>query len=754
MKPATLFLLTGLLCIGPSTVYPVSQAKDDRAEVALQAAIKKEMVDGDLKGAIEQYMKIAQSGNRAAAARALVRMGQCQERLGEAEARKAYEKVVREYADQTEAAAEARARLVALGSPGGDPRLAREAGESATLIFRKIEFAGQGRTHLARLSPDGSKVLYVDMKDKETRDSLWLEELPAGPEKRLVEGVTAGNILFFVWSPDGRKIAYKQGRGEIRVIDADGGELRTLWATADQRNSVYPMDWSRDGQNILVATENEADRTMQLALLPSSGGEPRTVLTQPLNEWAPYPRFSPDGRFIVGSKTTKGNSDVYIWSVDGGQAIRLVEHPARDESPLWSPDGRWIVFVSDRDKTKDLWAVPMQGSNAAGAPVPIKRNLGKGAWVTDFTQNGTLTMLMVGEGATNDLFVLPVDPLTGEARGQFVPFAKYPTDHFMPRWSPDGKCVAYTSRKGEISLPRIYVSSGSEKEDEEMPAPNYFVGNVEWSRGGQSLIFPGLDPEGRSGLYRISMNGFGIELLQPGGKRGVGYAGAFVNLRWLPRANRFSVDRLGDKNKIGEIYTMDADGKNVQLATDKISADVWTWPSPNGKYVAYVEGRRLKLWSMEEDKPLSTLVQFPEGKAYEGPAWSPDGYQVAFKDQQQLKVVTLPEGTSRVLLQAGTNTEIGEVPWAGGLAWSPDGRTIAYSLQDISKSSKPRSELWAVPAAGGAPRKVADAPVSHPRLSEIIWHPSGARILAGGGPEKTQPRTYEHWAMENFLPKR
>ena len=754
MKPATLFLLTGLLCMGPPAVYPVSQAKDDRAEVALQAAIKKEMVDGDLKGAIEQYKKIAQSGNRAAAARALVRMGQCQERLGEAEARNAYEKVVREYADQTEAAAEARTRLVALGSPGRNSRLARAAGESATLIFKKIEFAGQGRTHLARLSPNGTKVLYVDRKEKETRYSLYVEELPSGPEKSLVEGVDAGTLIFFVWSPDGRKIAYKQGRGEIRVISSDGGEARTVWSSTDQRNSVYPMDWSRDGHDILVAIENEADDTMQLAILRSSGGEPRTVVTQPSNEWAPYPKFSPDGKFIVGSRKVKGNSDLYLWSLDGSQVIRLTEHPAKDESPLWSPDGGWIVFVSDRDKTKDLWAVRMQGSNAAGAPVPIKRNLGKGTWVTDFTQNGTLSMLMVGEGATNDLFVLPVDPLTGEARGQFVPFAKYPTDHFMPRWSPNGKCVAYTSRKGEISPPRIYVSSGSEKEDEEIPAPNYFVGNVEWSRGGQSLIFPGLDPEGRSGLYRISMDGFGIELLQPGGKRGAGYEGAFVNLRWLPQANRFSVDRLGDKNKIHEIYAMDADGKNVQLVTDKISADVWTWPSPNGKYVAYAEDRHLKLWSTEENGPLSTLVQFPEGKVYEGPAWSPDGYQVAFKDQAQLKVVTLPEGMSRVLVQVGTNTEIGEVPWAGGLAWSPNGRTIAYSLQNISNGSKPRSELWAVPAAGGAPRKVADAPVSHPRLSEIVWHPSGARILAGGGPEKTQPRTYEHWAMENFLPKR
>jgi len=751
MKPATLFLLTGLLCMGPPAVYPVSQAKDDRAEVALQAAIKKEMVDGDLKGAIEQYKKIAQSGNRAAAARALVRMGQCQERLGEAEARKAYEKVVREYADQAEAAAEARTRLVALGSAGRDSRLARVAGESAALIFRKIEFAGQGRTHLARLSPDGSKVLYVDRKDKEARDSLWVEELPAGPEKQLVEGFDPETILFFVWSPDGKKIAYKQGRGEIRVISADGGEPRTLWSSADRR-LLYPMDWSRDGRDILVAIENEADRTMQLAILPSSGGEPRTVLTQPSNEWAPYPRFSPDGKSIVGSRTIKGNSDVYTWSVDGGQEIRLIEHPARDEFPLWSPDSRWIVFVSDRDKTKDLWALPMQGPNAAGAPVPIKRNLGRGTWVTDFTQNGTLTMLVVGEGVTDDLLVLPVDPLTGEARGQFLPFAKYPTGHFMPRWSPDGKRIAYTSRKGDIALPRIYVSSGREKEDEEIPAPNYFVGNVEWSGDGQHLVFPGFDPQERVGIFRISLKDHIIEPLYLGDRYGPQFKGAITNLRRLAAANTFMFDRILDVGR-REICTLDMDGKNIELVTDKVATNYWTWPSPDGRHLAYVEGQALKLWSLDANAPGITLAQFPEGKPVEGPAWSPDGRQVAWKDQKQVKVLSLRENSSRVLVEARVNFEIGDVAWHGGLAWSPDGQSIAYVMQNISAASKSHSELWIVPASGGMPRKVADAPASLSRLGEIMWHPGGAMILASGGPEKTQSRTYEHWVMENFLPK-
>jgi len=66
------------------------------AEVQLKAAEHKQQVEGDLKGAIEQYRKLAQGRDRAVAAKALVRMGQCYEKLGDAESRKAYERVLRE----------------------------------------------------------------------------------------------------------------------------------------------------------------------------------------------------------------------------------------------------------------------------------------------------------------------------------------------------------------------------------------------------------------------------------------------------------------------------------------------------------------------------------------------------------------------------------------------------------------------------------------------------------------------------------
>lgn len=91
-------------------------ASAQKPEVLLEEARKKETVDGDLKSAIVLYEKAAASAgsNRSLAARALVRLGACYEKMGDREARRAYERVISAYADQPEAA-EARSRLTRLG---------------------------------------------------------------------------------------------------------------------------------------------------------------------------------------------------------------------------------------------------------------------------------------------------------------------------------------------------------------------------------------------------------------------------------------------------------------------------------------------------------------------------------------------------------------------------------------------------------------------------------------------------------------
>ncbi len=107
-----------LLCAGLLLLAAFAAAqKEQQSKLLLEQATKKELIDGDLKSAIEIYQQILnlQDAPRAVVAKALLHLGQCNEKLGNAEARKAYERIVRDFSDQPE---EARAGTHTIGGPG------------------------------------------------------------------------------------------------------------------------------------------------------------------------------------------------------------------------------------------------------------------------------------------------------------------------------------------------------------------------------------------------------------------------------------------------------------------------------------------------------------------------------------------------------------------------------------------------------------------------------------------------------------
>jgi hypothetical protein len=210
-------------------------------------------VDGNLKGAIEQYKKIAaQPGaGRATVATALLRMGQCYEKLGDAdtqEARKAYEQVVREYADQAAVAAEARTKLAALAGAAG----AAGTREAKGIVVRKVR-EGSGYGCGGSPSPDGK--YFSDMEWKS--GNLLVRNLSTGEERVLTEssGDDLENAFYSVFSPDGRKLAYswskKDGKFGIRTIGLDGSDPLTLIDDLAV-DDIGPLGWTSDGQNILA----------------------------------------------------------------------------------------------------------------------------------------------------------------------------------------------------------------------------------------------------------------------------------------------------------------------------------------------------------------------------------------------------------------------------------------------------------------------------------------------------------------------
>jgi Tol biopolymer transport system component len=718
-----------------------------------EKALYVEEGQGSLQKAIELYQDIVTRfpESRDVAAKALLHIGMCYEKLGKSEARNAYGRLLKDYGDQLQLAKEARSRLTQLDAAAGGP-----AGKKEGLTFRKIDFQDAGNSHQARLSPDGRKMLYIGYQDKELKYNLRVLDFASGKSLTLVEGINAdAATLIFEWSPDGKKVVYKSGRGELRLINAEGGKAEPLWSASEKDTAVYPLDWSDQNHTILIALINRIEKTARLALLPEKGGAPRTIVSGDSNELADIAQFSPDGELIVGMKKKEKNTDVYVWAVDGGGETRITDHPADDVYPLWSPDGKYIVFVSDRAKTVDLWAVPMAGPRPAGDPIRIQADIGKNKVPSDYTKGGQLLFYGISSaGSPSDFFVLPVDPKTGEARGPFRPFAKYPTQAMFYRWSPDGSRIAYTSRKGNIQLPNAYVSSGGMEEDLEIPARGYWMGNVEWSRDGKSLLFPGWNnDDGRVGIFRISLEDLTIEPVQPLGDRfGANFKGAYVNIRWLPLAGRYMFAKLlGEAEE--EIYLMDPMDYKIERVGEKFGISGYGVPSPDGRYLiaANFQEKKVSLLSLPDGALKVLCAAPPDG--WPAFAWSPDGKKLAWGEGRWLKMLSLSDGTIQTLIEAGQDKKLsGGLTGTPNTAWSPDGTKIAYALQVEGDDANVRGELWIVEATGGSPRKVADAPSSHPLMSDVVWHPSGKMIFARGQAAEGVGRMFEHWVMENFLP--
>jgi len=736
---------TALAILLVTTLTAARAEAQGEPERLFQRGLMLAEVEGDFRAAIAVFQQLVDRfpDDRALAARALAQMGRSYEKLNSPKARDTYDRVVREYPDQSEAADFARHRLGTLLAS------AAAAEDAPGVVFRQIEFDGL-RNPYARLSPDGGKMVYWHVQEQQRsfgRFSIRVRDLASGDEKVLVEN--GGQTLHFEWSPDGSKIVYRSRR-ELRTLDVATGDTNVLWSSPDDHTVVIPLDWSADGRLILAAIRDLADWTERLAIFPSSGGPPRHLVSGKFLELEVHGQFSPDGTHIAGVQTKDGNTDIYVWAADGSEELRVTHHRGRDDSPFWSPDGRHLVFRSDRAGDDDLWALPTAGSIPTGAPLRIKTGLGARTRITDLTRAGQLTMWMPGEGTPHDLFVLPVNSLSGESTGEFQAFARFPTQHAGTgiRWSPDGSRLVYKSRKEGFGWPRIFVGLGGGREDIELPMRSHYVFSTDWARNGEGVIFAGYRRDGRAGIFSLSLNDYSVEELHLGERIGPQGTGALVNLQWLPAAGKFFVEELaGSAGK--HIYLMGDGSNGLEPVMEQLPAQYWTWPSPDARYVAYRRTTSLHLVSLE-DQDSRTLMEWPDQPWFEvRPGWSPDGRRMAWADRRQLNTLVVEGGISESLVVVPDGSEIVAPP-----AWSPDGSTIAYVVRDTTTGEIYHpDELWAISSGGGSPWKIADAPSTHPHLKLEMWRSDGTIVARGAPPPGTHGSGYQHWVLEGFLPE-
>ncbi len=294
MKIWTIALMLTVVAVAS---LPAGQSAE-RVEVRLKATMHQALVDGDLQAAIEQYADIVAraGGNRTVAAQALLQMGHAYGKLGSPEARTAYERVIQDYADQGDIAAEARSRLAALEVEPTPP--------SPALHTELMWAEARGVDARGGVSPDGDLVTYTDWLDG---GNLAIRNLATGESRRLTHTADNGNgANGGDYADQAEPVA--EARARLAALEVEptpsSPALNTelLWADArgvDARGDVSPdgslvtyTDWSDLGnltiRNLATGESRRLTRTADNGSGGANGGN-----------YAGSSRISPDGEQVL-----------------------------------------------------------------------------------------------------------------------------------------------------------------------------------------------------------------------------------------------------------------------------------------------------------------------------------------------------------------------------------------------------------------------------------------------------------------------
>jgi Tol biopolymer transport system component len=465
------------------------QDNESNAKLLYQQALHEKDARGNLKAAIALYERVlAAKPDRALAATALLQMADCYERLGMAETRKTYERVVREFSDQSEEAAVAKARMAAL------PAVATKA--DSGVINKKLFDSPNLAFPEEAVSPDGRYIAYPSIQPGPR--GLIVRDLMSGKDRQLTDYGMDRLATTSIFSPDSRMIAFrvvtKQPNGQdLRIIRADGSGERVIFENENVTAS-HPQDWSRDGKNILTAF-NTKDRTWQIAIISVADGSVRRIKTSNWQLGPPSALFSPDGSQIVYDQLQQvgtTSSDIFLLAADGSREQRLVQHPADDKIVGWAPDGR-LLFTSDRSGTLDLYALRVSAGIAASNPEIVQRQIpGSGHGLT---RDGTLHYINFHK--VNGAYIAGLDIKSGKLTTPPVPVTETTRDYnWTPAFSPDGGQVAVISFRGVGRIYAIIKSLTTATQEREIHVEGLRVAyDLLWHPDGKSLLIRGNDKE-------------------------------------------------------------------------------------------------------------------------------------------------------------------------------------------------------------------------------------------------------------------
>jgi len=441
------------------------------------------------------------------------------------------------------------------------------------MIFAQIT-NDAGADLFPSLSTDGTSVVYAG-KSAGNWD-IYLHRAGEAEAVNLTKDTDADDTQP-AFSPDGRLIAFRSERsgGGIYVMRDDGTNVRRV------ADGGFNPAWSPDGRQLVYAEESitrpedRSGRLSHLWTLELATGH-RKLLTK---DDGVQPSWSPNGQFVAyWAIDLDGDRDLWTVRVSGGPPIRITRDHFLDWNPVWSPDGGWLYFCSNRGGSMGIWRIPMKESTgeSRGTPEAIHTPASYPAHLS-FARNGRY-MSYVQQVTTGRLSAVRFDPTREVVVSEPKEILQSVKGISRPSLSPDGEWLAFNSTE----------------QDEE--------------------------------IFIMSADGSGLRQLTNGGFRNRGP-------RWSPDGKQlaFFSTRTGD----WEIWTSDVNGSDLRQVTNLAGYNV-AWPvwSADGKRLAFtLFGLNTLMINPKvawgEQMP-EKLPPFPgEGELFSGWNWSPDGAMLA-----------------------------------------------------------------------------------------------------------------------------
>jgi len=661
----------------------------ESAQELFEKAFYLEETKGELEEAIEVYKRVVNEfpDERVTAAKAQLQIGICLEKLGFQEAEKAFQKVVDNFPDQKEPVKMAREKLSIL-------QKAKAIIEEEDSGFKMTEIPIDPEKNMfSFISPDGKKIAYAS-----GWGDIFVTDIASSEEIRLTE--TPEYDFLCYWSPDSQKIAYLDATNNIYVVSARSGSSRTLFEINEDSKKEYgvcwPTGWSPDSLYLNCWVEKKG-----LIGIPISGGEWKDIYRfsspdQSERDYAPgtLPSLSPDEKYIAYNPNSE-NRDIFIKPTKGGEAVQITNHPAKDSLSLvsWSYDSRWLIFTSDRNGKSEFWIIGISpDGKPEGEPfqIPIFSTMPSNTffcWTLD-------NQIGFSHGRTiNSIFVSNID---GSEEVKLTDLG------WWPKWSPDNKNIAFISSRGEQENVWILPIQGGKAKN--ISAMLTARSDVNFTRG----------------------------------------------INWHPNGRTVSCWTVVGRNK--ECWTMDIQSGVVQ----KIPFDYDGYPvcldwSPDGTKIAFCYSNTKTPNTIKDSEAKTNIYVVPAegGEAtrltrmkekdsdFHWPNWSPDGTKIAFRDSKdRIWVVPSEGGESQLIMEKEINIM--------GINWSPDGKTIYFWGYEERENDEPTTIFCSVSSQGGEPQILNRA-----KGSDIDLSPDGKKIAY----RKVTNNIKQFWLLENFLPK-